>query len=228
MAEEAAALGVGERGIAALMGTSYSSSTISADRNQRSFRYSFEKFWDVRGGDAIVAQGQRRLRDNADLYASLERAYGVSPGVLIAIHGMETGFGNFMGDTNVISAIATLAYDCRRSEFFTDHLIGALMLVDRGTISPQSIGAKHGELGHTQFLPGNALRYGVDGNGDGVVDLGNQTDALASTANFLAQKGWQPGAGFQEGEPNFAVIKEWNAATVYQQAIAVMGARSDG
>jgi membrane-bound lytic murein transglycosylase B len=228
MAAEAAAQGVGERGIAALMATSYSTGTISADRNQRSFRYSLAKFMDVRGADAIVAQGNRRLRDNADFYASLERAYGVPAGVIIAIHGMETGFGNFMGDTNVISAIATLAYDCRRSDFFTGHLIGALILVDRGSITPQSIGAKHGELGHTQFLPGNALQYGVDGNGDGVVDLTNQTDALASTANFLAQKGWQPGAGFQEGEPNFAVIREWNAATVYQQAIAIMGAQIDG
>jgi membrane-bound lytic murein transglycosylase B len=225
MAAEAAALGVGDRGIAALMGTQYSTGTISADRNQRSFRYSLDKFLDVRGADTIVSQGKRRLRDNPDFYASLEAAYGVPAGVIIAIHGMETGFGNFMGDTNVVSAIATLAYDCRRSEFFTDHLIGALMLVDRGSISPQSIGARHGELGHTQFLPGNALRYGVDGNGDGVVDLSNQTDALASTANFLARKGWQPGAGYQEGEPNFAVIKEWNAATVYQQAIAIMGAR---
>jgi membrane-bound lytic murein transglycosylase B len=228
MAAEAAALGVGQRGIEALMNSSYSQSTISADRNQRSFRYSLSKFLDVRGADAIVSQGKRRLRDNADFYASLEAAYGVPAGVIIAIHGMETGFGNFMGDTNVISAIATLSYDCRRSDFFTDHLIGALKLVDQGSISANSIGAKHGELGHTQFLPGNALRYGVDGNGDGVVDLSNQTDALASTANFLAQKGWRPGAGYQEGEPNFAVIKEWNAATVYQQAIAIMGGQIDG
>ncbi|MGL4322367.1 MAG: lytic murein transglycosylase [Paracoccaceae bacterium] len=228
MAAEAAALGVGQRGLEALMASSYSQSTINADRNQRSFRYSLSKFLDVRGADAIISQGKRRLRDNADFYASLESAYGVPAGVIIAIHGMETGFGNFMGDTNVISAIATLSYDCRRSDFFTDHLIGALKLVDQGSISPNSIGAKHGELGHTQFLPGNALRYGVDGNGDGVIDLGNQTDALASTANFLAQKGWRPGAGYQEGEPNFAVIKEWNAATVYQQAIAIMGAQIDG
>ena len=72
------------------------------------------------------------------------------------------------------------------------------------------------------------LAYGVDGNGDGKVDLNNLTDAMASTANFLAQKGWQRGRGYQEGEPNFAVIKQWNAATVYQQAIALMGARIDG
>ncbi|WP_286780309.1 lytic murein transglycosylase, partial [Sulfitobacter sp. UBA4523] len=82
-------------------------------------------------------------------------------------------------------------------------------LVDTGAINGGTKGAKHGELGHTQFLPGNALRYGVDGNGDGRVDFYNQTDALASTANFLRQKGWQPGAGYQEGQTNFNVIKQW-------------------
>jgi membrane-bound lytic murein transglycosylase B len=228
MAAEAKAEGVGKRGIAALMASSYSKATIGADRNQKSFKYSLEKFLQVRGADAIVSQGRSRKAKNADFYASLESAYGVPAGVLIAIHGMETGFGGFMGDTNVVSAIATLTYDCRRSDFFRPHLIGALKLVDNGSISPGTVGAKHGELGHTQFLPGNALSYGVDGNGDGTVDFYNMADAMASTANYLRKKGWKPGKGYQEGEPNFAVIKEWNAAKVYQQAIAIMGARIDG
>ncbi len=227
MADEAKAAGVGQRGIAALLASSYSKTTISADRNQKSFKYSIEKFLKVRGADAIVKQGRARKAKNAALYAQIEQAYGVPAGVVIAIHGMETGFGNFMGDTNVVSAIATLSYDCRRSAFFTPHLIGALMLVDQGSISASSVGAKHGELGHTQFLPGNAMTYGVDGNGDGVIDLGNATDALTSTANYLRAKGWVPGKGYQKGEPNFAVIKEWNAASVYQEAIAIMGAKID-
>ncbi|MES2916753.1 MAG: lytic transglycosylase domain-containing protein [Pseudomonadota bacterium] len=228
MAADAKAEGVGERGIAALMATSYSKATIGADRNQKSFKYSLEKFLQVRGAETIIAQGRSRKAKNAGFYDSLEAAYGVPAGVLIAIHGMETGFGGFMGDTNVVSAIATLTYDCRRSDFFRPHLIGALVMVDRGMISASSVGAKHGELGHTQFLPGNALTYGVDGNGDGAIDFDNAADALASTANYLRQKGWKPGKGYQEGEPNFAVIKEWNAAKVYQQAIAIMGARIDG
>jgi membrane-bound lytic murein transglycosylase B len=228
MADEARAEGVGRAGIAALMATSYSKATISADRNQKSFKYSLEKFMSVRGADTIVAQGRKRLARSPDFYAALERRFGVPAGVIIAIHGMETGFGNFMGDTNVVSAIATLTWDCRRSDFFRPHLIGALKLVDLGEISPAAVGAKHGELGHTQFLPGNALAYGVDGDGDGRIDFTNAADALASTANFLREKGWRPGKGFQEGEPNFAVIKEWNAAKVYQQAIAIMGARIGG
>lgn len=228
MAEEARAAGVGEKGIAALMASSYSKATIGADRNQKSFKYSLEKFMSVRGADTIVAQGRSKLKKNRAFYDALEAQYGVPAGVLLAIHGMETGFGGFMGDTNVVSAIATLTYDCRRSEFFKPHLIGALILVDQGSITSKTVGAKHGELGHTQFLPGNALRYGVDGNGDGRIDFTNVTDALASTANYLRQKGWKPGKGYQEGEPNFAVIREWNAATVYQQAIAIMGKRIDG
>ena len=228
MAKEAKAAGVGEKGRSALMGANYSKATISADRNQKSFKYTLSKFMSVRGADAIVAQGRSRKSKNADFYAGLEAQYGVPAGVLIAIHGMETGFGNFMGDTNVVSAIATLAWDCRRNDFFTPHLIGALKLVDEGSISARSVGAKHGELGHTQFLPGNALQYGVDGNGDGRVDLSNITDAMATTANYLRGKGWKPGKGYQEGEPNFAVIKEWNAAKVYQQAIAIMGGKIDG
>lgn len=227
MAQEAAAAGVGERGMAALMGASYATRTIAADRNQKSFKYSLEKFLQVRGADAIVSQGRKRKAANPGFYQSIEAQYGVPAGVLLAVHGMETGFGNFMGDSNVVSAIATLAYDCRRSAYFTPHLIAALMLVDQGVISTNSVGAKHGEVGHTQFLPGNVLRYGVDGNGDGRVDLMDQADAMASTANFFAQKGWRPGAGYQEGEPNFAVIEAWNAATVYQKAIALMAQKID-
>jgi len=228
MAVEAKAEGVGKRGIEALAGTSYSTATIGADRNQKSFKYSLEKFLEVRGAETIIAQGRKRKAASPEFYASLEDRFGVPAGVIIAIHGMETAFGGFMGDTKVVSAIATLTYDCRRSEFFKPHLIGALKLVDQGSISADTVGAKHGELGHTQFLPGNALAYGIDGDGDGMVDFYNMTDALASTAHFLREKGWKPGKGYQEGEPNFDVIKQWNAATVYQQAIALMGARIDG
>ena len=227
-AQEAQRAGVGQRGLQALAQTRYATSTIAADRNQKSFRYSLDKFMQVRGADTIVAQGRKRKAQNAGFYAALERQYGVPAGVLIAIHGMETGFGRFMGDSQVVSAIVTLTYDCRRSEFFRPHAIGALKLVDRGAISAATKGAKHGELGHTQFLPGNALQYGVDGNGDGRVDFYNITDAMASTAHFLRQKGWRPGQGYQPGEPNFRAIEAWNAAGVYQKAIAIMAARIDG
>ncbi|WP_099827481.1 lytic murein transglycosylase [Oceaniglobus indicus] len=227
-AREAQAQGVGQRGLQALAATRYATKTIAADRNQKSFKYSLEKFMQVRGADTIVAQGRKRKAQNAAFFNSLERSYGVPAGVLLAIHGMETGFGNFMGDSNVVSAISTLAYDCRRSGFFTPHALAALILVDRGALSANTVGARHGEVGHTQFLPGNVLKYGVDADGNGRVDLTNQTDALASTANFLRQKGWRPGQGYQQGQPNFRVIQEWNAAGVYQKAIAIMAGKIDG
>jgi len=227
IAAEASAQGVGAKGIQALMATRYSSETIAADRNQKSFKYTIDKFMKVRGADTIVKQGRGQKAKNAKLFNALEQAYGVPAGILVAIHGMETAFGGYMGSTNIVAAISTLTYDCRRSDFFRPHMMGALILVDRGSITAQSTGAKHGEWGHTQFLPGNALKYGVDGDGNGRVDLNNRTDALASTANFLRQKGWKPGQGYQKGQPNYAVLKDWNAASVYQEAIAIMAARID-
>ncbi|QDI76001.1 MULTISPECIES: lytic murein transglycosylase [Leisingera] len=225
---EAKRAGVRKAGLQALANAQYASRTISADRNQKSFKYSLEKFMQVRGSSTIVAQGRKRKARNPDFYAALERKYGVPAGVLIAIHGMETAFGNYMGDSQVVSAIVTLTYDCRRSDFFRPHALGALKLVDQGAITPATLGAKHGELGHTQFLPGNALQYGQDWDGNGRVDFYNMGDALASTANYLRQKGWKPGKGYQPGEPNYPVLKQWNAATVYQQSLAIMGRQIDG
>ncbi|MBY6047553.1 lytic murein transglycosylase [Vannielia litorea] len=220
--------GIGQRGLQALAGTSYAKRTIAADRNQKSFKYSLQKFMQVRGSNTIIAQGKKRRARNANYYNGLEQRFGVPAGIIIAIHGMETAFGNYMGDSNVLNATITLAYDCRRPAFFLPHAIAALRMIDRGIMSPGAIGAKHGELGHTQFLPGNALKYGVDGNGDGRLDLNNQSDALASTANYLRAKGWRAGQPYGEGTHNFRVLKEWNAATVYQQSLAIMGTAIDG
>jgi len=190
-------------------------------------KYALNDFIRIRLGslDSFAGQATQRLNQNRGFFESLERAYGVPSGILLAIWGMETGFGRTMGSTPVVGSITTVAYDCRRAAFFTPHAIAALAMVDRGMLSASQNGAFHGELGHTQFLPGNALRYGADGNGDGRVDFYNMADAMASTANFLRQKGWRPGEGFQQGTRNFRVLNEWNAATVYQQAIALAGER---
>ena len=142
-------------------------------------------------------------------------------GPLIAIWGMETAFGSQHGNQNMLSSIATLAYDCRRPEYFTDQLYAALKLIDRGTLSGSQRGSMHGEIGQTQFLPKTMLEYGV-GN------LESASGALSSTANYLKAHGWRAGAGYQPGEPNFAAIEEWNAAQVYQKAIALMGRQIDG
>jgi lytic murein transglycosylase len=227
-AQEAQGRGIGPQGISALMATNYSVGTIRADRGQKSFKLSLDQFMAKRGGPAIAAQGKGRKAANAALFASIEKRYGVPAGPLIAIWGMETAFGSFMGNQSVISAVATLAYDCRRPEYFTDQLYAALQLIDRGVLSSGTRGAMHGEVGQTQFLPKSILLYGVDGDGDGHVNLNTKADALASTANFLKGHGWVRGAGYQPGQPNFAAIQGWNAAGVYQQAIAIIGRQIDG
>jgi lytic murein transglycosylase len=227
-AKEAQANGIGPRGVQALIGTTYSTGTIRADRGQKSFKLSLDQFMAKRGGPAIAAKGKRLKAQNAALLNAIEKRYGVPAGPLLAIWGMETGFGGFMGNQNTLSAVATLAYDCRRPEYFTGHLYAALQLVDRGVLSPAQRGAMHGEVGQTQFLPKSILLYAVDGDGNGRVDLNTKADALASTANFLRGHGWQPGAGYQPGQPNFAALQGWNAAGVYQQAIAIIGRQIDG
>jgi membrane-bound lytic murein transglycosylase B len=221
-ADEAKGRGVGPTAIAALMATNYSSATISADRGQRSFHLSLDDFLAKRGGSAIVSRGRALKQSNAALFASIQQRYGVPPGPLIAIWGMETGFGRERGNQSVLSAVATLAYDCRRSDYFTDQLYAALTLIDKGMLSPGARGSMHGEIGQTQFLPKTILNYGTGG------DLDNSAAALLSTANFLKAHGWQAGAGYQPGETNFGAIQAWNAATVYQRAIALIGQQIDG
>ena len=225
---EAKKNGVKPRALAALMDTNYSTATIRADRGQHSFKLSLAAFMAKRGAPAIVARGRVLKRSNAALFASIERRYGVPPGPLLAIWGMETGFGNITGNQNTLSAVATLAYDCRRTEYFTEQLYAALALIERGTLSASARGAMHGEVGHTQFLPKNVRLYGADGDGDGRIDLNSKADALASTANFLKGHGWVRGEGYQPGQENFGAIQGWNAATVYQKAIAIMGKQIDG
>ena len=200
-AGEARAKGVGANGISALMGTSYASATINADRGQRSFSLSLDQFLAKRGAPAIVSRGRAMKQSQGALFASIQARYGVPPGPLIAIWGMETGFGSQHGNQNMLSSIATLAYDCRRPEYFTDQLYAALKLIDRGTLSGSQRGSMHGEIGQTQFLPKTMLEYGV-GN------LESASGALSSTANYLKAHGWRAGAGYQPGEPNFAAIEE--------------------
>ncbi|HHZ07468.1 MAG TPA: murein transglycosylase [Rhizobiales bacterium] len=219
-AQVAKAAGVKNKGLQALAGAQYATATIKVDRAvKKAFSGDVESFMKRRGGAAIISKGRTLKKTNAELFADIERRYGVPAGPLIAIWGMETGFGAAMGNQNTISAIVTLAYDCRRPEFFTPHAIAALKLVDRGVLSPSTVGAAHGEFGHTQFLPGNILAYGV-----GNMNLKDKATALASTANFLRAHGYRGG----RASANLEAIAGWNSASVYQQAIAIMADAIDG
>ena len=211
---------VGPTAISALMGASYNRATIGADRGQHSFKLSVDQFMAKRGGAAIISRGKALKRSNAALFAQIEQRYGVPAGPLLAIWGMETGFGAVRGNQHLVSAVATLAYDCRRTDYFTDQLYAALKLIDQGTFNANTIASMHGEVGQTQFMPKTVLNYAVG-------SLETSTGALMSTANFLKGHGWSRGGGYQPGETNFAAIQEWNAASVYQRAIAIIGAKID-
>jgi membrane-bound lytic murein transglycosylase B len=151
--------------------------------------------------------------------------------VVIAIWGLETHYGaDTSGKYSIIRSLATLAYDCRRSEFFTGQLLDALRIVGRGDLTPAQLrGGWAGEIGQTQFLPTPYVRFAVDFDGDGHKDLIHSVpDILASTASLLAGHGWQRGAGWQPGSQNYGVIAEWNKADVYDRTIAKMADELSG
>jgi membrane-bound lytic murein transglycosylase B len=146
----------------------------------------------------------------------------VPPQVVVAIWGLESDFGSGdIGKLPVVRVVATMAHDCRRTELFQRELIAALQIIQRGDLPPnQMIGAYAGELGQTQFLPSSYIKYGVDYDGNGHVDLRHSVpDVLASTANLLKVNGWKAGAPFGEGTANFEVMREWNRSMLYRQTI---------
>lgn len=210
-----------------LKGISYHPKVISLDRGQKSFKLSFDQFYAKRVNNAMISQGRKLIRQNGKLFSSIEKRYGVPAPVLVAIWGLETGYGRNSGNMNVIRSLATLAYDCRRSEFFTAELINALAIVQRRDMTPaQMRGAWAGEIGQTQFLASSYMRYAVDFDGDGRRDLIRSVpDVLGSTANYLKAHGWRRGAPWGPGTANFDVIGQWNKAGVYVKTIAVMADR---
>jgi len=226
---KAAAQGISQATIrSALAGVSYDPVVVRLDRSQRSFKLSFEQFYARRVDSALIRRGLSLMRTHQATLDRIEKRFGVPGPILIAIWGLETNYGaDSSGKFAILRSLATLAFDCRRSEFFTAHLLDALRIVERGDLTPAEMrGGWAGEIGHTQFLPSGYFKYAVDFDGDGRRDLEHSVpDMLASTANFLRGHGWQPGQGWQPGSGNYAVIKEWNKAEVYQRTIALMASR---
>ncbi|MEW5964784.1 MAG: lytic murein transglycosylase [Pseudomonadota bacterium] len=229
---KAAGQGVSAKALgAALADVSYDPNVVRLDRSQKSFKLSFEQFYARRVGPALINKGKRLMAAHSGTLDRVEKRFGVPREVLIAIWGLETNYGaDTSGKHSIIRSLATLAYDCRRSEFFTGQLIDALRIVDRGDMSVQQLrGGWAGEIGQTQFLPTPYVKYAVDFDGDGRRDLVNSIpDILASTASFLKGHGWQAGGSWEPGSVNYAVIKDWNRAEVYQRTISVMASKLAG
>ena len=223
--QEAAAQGVSAAAISALDNVSYDPGVLARDHGQGVFRQSFAQFSGRLVSPARLRRGETLMRQHAALLGRIEQAYGVPGAVLVAIWGLETGFGADNGHTPTLRAVATLAYDCRRSAQFQAELLDALRLIQRGDLAPSAMrGDWAGELGQTQFMPSSWLKYAVDfGGGRNLIR--SVPDALASTANYLREYGWRRGAGWEPGEPNFAVIQQWNKADVYSRTIALFATK---
>jgi membrane-bound lytic murein transglycosylase B len=150
-------------------------------------------------GDAVSAQRISRGRDMAaewgQTLAKVESTYGVPRSVVLGVWGMETNFGSFTGSIYAIKALATLAYTGYRGDFFRGELLTALQILQHDHVDrDMMVGSWAGAMGQTQFMPSSFMKYAVDGNRDGRRDIWRSVpDALASTANYLREQGWQPG-----------------------------------
>jgi len=216
---------------AALDGVSYNPAVKRHDGGAAMFGHNFAGFAASHVTPGMVARGRAELKRYAAPLATIEQRFGVPGPVLVAIWGQETSFGGDVGSFPTYSALATLAWDCRRPQRFRAELIDAITLVDRGIVTqPRALhGAWAGEVGQTQLMPSAYLMYATTPDGSGTPDLiHNSADALASTAAFLKGHGWQPGAGWNEGEPNFAAILQWNSAEIYAKTVALFADRLAG
>lgn len=233
MAAEAQAAGVSPNVTsAAFSGITQDGAVLAFDRRQRyTFNKSFEQYVSTRVGPGRINGGRALLQRHAALLSRIEQQFGVPRQILVAIWGLESDFGKGdIGKLPVIRTLATLAHDCRRTELFQGELLAALKIVQRGDLPLRDlIGAYAGEIGQTQFLPSSYVKYGVDFDGDGHVDLRHSVpDVLASTANLLHTSGFKMGQPYGEGTANFEAMREWNRAVVYRKTIGYFADRLMG
>jgi lytic murein transglycosylase len=227
MARDAQAAGVSraiiDQGFA---GVANDPNVLAFDRRQRGMfnRKSFEEYAATRVIPPRIKRARNLMVKHASLLTRVQQQFGVPKELLMAIWTLESDNGTGdMGKLPVIRTIATLAHDCRRSELFQNELISALKILQRGDLPLRElIGAYAGEIGQTQFLPSSYIKYGVDYDGNGHVDLRHSVpDVLASTANLLKVNGWKAGAPFSEGSENFQVMREWNRSEIYRKTMVL-------
>ena len=177
----------------AFTGVTYDPDVIRRDRNQSEFTKTIWDYLDTAASDLRIKNGKTALQNQARQLQQIEAKYGVDKEVVVAVWGLESAYGSFRGSNDVIRSLATLAYDGRRGDFFEGQLIAALQILQVGDIAPRKMtGSWAGAMGHTQFMPTSFLDYAVDFTGDGKRDIwsDNPSDALASTAAYLAHFGW--------------------------------------
>lgn len=181
---------------AAFRGVRYNEDVIAKDRNQSEFTKEIWDYLDSAASETRIENGKLALRKHRRILDRIEAHYGVEKEVVVAIWGLESAYGERRGDIPLIEAVATLAFDGRRGSFFEAQLIAALKILQNGDVAPRNMtGSWAGAMGHTQFIPTSYLSFAVDFTGDGKRDIWSDdpTDALASTAAYLAKSGWRKG-----------------------------------
>ncbi len=231
----------------------YLPGVIKRDRNQTEFKRSLEDYLSIAVSDERVSKGRAAYQRHQSTLQALESKYGVDASIIAAIWGLESFYGDRRGDVPVISATSTLAYDGRRGAFFEKQLIAALKILQNGDISAAKLkGSWAGAMGHTQFIPTSYQAFAVDFTGDGRRDIWSEdpTDALASTAAYLARNGWTRGQSWgrevtgaaasgavlqpQTGGPSFVVtgnfraIKRYNNSDAYAIGVGHLADRIAG
>jgi membrane-bound lytic murein transglycosylase B len=193
---EAEARGVSRAAFeSAFAGYNYIPKVMELTKKQPEFSQTVQQYIDRRVTNAQASKGRAMRGEWNQTLTGAQQRWGVQPEIVLAIWGMETNFGGFMGGENTIHALATLTEGGYRTDFFREELLTALRIVSDGHVSPRNmVGSWAGAMGHTQFMPSSFMRYAVDYNGDGRKDIWNSVpDALGSTANYLKSFGWRPG-----------------------------------
>jgi lytic murein transglycosylase len=193
---EAVADGVSQRTIsAATPYLTYDQRIVNIDRGQRVFTQTFLEFSDRMAAAYRIQTGAAKIKTLASVFSRIDQQYGVPAPVIVAFWALESDFGANMGKEKTLSALASLAYDCRRADRFREQLLAALKLIERGDLVPEEmVGSWAGELGQTQMIPSIYYQYAVDYDGDGKRNLlRSAPDVLASTANYLLGLGWKRG-----------------------------------
>ena len=175
----------------ALAGVRFIPAIVELDRRQPEFAISFHRYYHNTVTQARIQRGREMLRTHAAILDEVSQRYGVQPHIIMALWGMETNFGGFMGVHRTVDGLATMAFDPRRSAFFTEQLMAAVRIIAAGHKTPDSRGSWAGAFGHFQFMPTTFERYAVDGDGDGRIDFFNSMpDSFASASNYLSRLGW--------------------------------------
>jgi lytic murein transglycosylase len=195
--DRALAAGISSATLDALTGAEYLPKVVRNDRHQNEFTKTIWDYLDTAVSQDRISHGLKALKSHGETLARIEATYGVDAEVVAAIWGLESAYGAVRGDIPTLHALATLAYDGRRGAFFEAELIAALKILQLGDASAATLrGSWAGAMGHTQFMPSSWHAFAVDFTADGKRDIwgDDPTDALASTAAYLAGKGWIKGA----------------------------------